>query len=179
MWHIVCGQCVAVCCSVLRCVAVCCGVLQWLFLQHAHQVKYSALQGVLGTLSKNVAHGVWTVLWPSSLVNVSQFCDPFPIEGAGGQVRDIIYLSRRAVCVTWLVFHTCDMTFPSYVTRFSSRCPLEGAEWEVYLSTYGGDCTGYFGHLALQHYTWILAVVQVCVCLYVCVVFMWEFCFCA
>ena len=28
MWHIVCGQCVAVCCSVLQCVAVCCSVLQ-------------------------------------------------------------------------------------------------------------------------------------------------------
>ena len=68
-------------------------------------IKYSALLGVVGTLHRNVALGLWTVQWPSSAVNAAQFCDPFPVVGAPGQglaVRIALALRDRidAVCGT-------------------------------------------------------------------------------
>jgi hypothetical protein len=53
--------------------------------------KYSQLleihgkPGIVGTLHKNVAPGLWTILWPSALVHQSQFNEPFPLHGAPGQ----------------------------------------------------------------------------------------------
>ena len=58
---------------------------RWTAEGSGEPVKYSALAGLVGKLHKSCVPGLWTVLWPSSVVKPSQFSDALPIGGAKGQ----------------------------------------------------------------------------------------------
>ena len=71
---------------------------KWVTDGSGEPIKYSALKGLIGTLDKNLAPGLWSVMWPSSAVSPSQFIEPVPIGGAKGQglpVRVVLALKAR------------------------------------------------------------------------------------